>query len=194
MVRQAEGFTDYVQFDIMDGQFVPSRSIAWQHLMALETKLVWEAHLMVQHPENYVEGFAEAGAKKIIFHFEADTSPEAVISKSTDLGMKVGLAVNPETRVADFIGLTEKVDSILFLSVHPGFYGSPFIPEVLSKVTELRNSVSQADIGIDGGIKEGNIEQVARTGVDAIYLGSAIFLQSNPAARYRQLVKLAREA
>jgi ribulose-phosphate 3-epimerase len=194
LVRQAERFATYVQFDIMDGQFVPSHSITWQDLSALKTTLNWEAHLMVRHPRSYLPGFARAGAKKVIFHREANDSPESVIAASRELGIKVGLAVNPETTVTEFIKLADKVDSILFLSVHPGFYGSPFIPEVLDKISELRNYSQQIEIGIDGGVKENNIGRVASSGVNAIYIGSAIFLRPDPSARYAELTRLAREA
>jgi ribulose-phosphate 3-epimerase len=194
MVRQAEGFATYVQFDIMDGRFVPSHSITYQHLMALPTKLSWEAHLMVERPLDYLNGFTQAGAKKIIFHYEATSSPEKVISSTRRLGLEVGLAANPETRVSDFLSLADKVDSVVFLTVHPGFYGSPFMPEVLDKVTELRGIFPKIEIGVDGGVKESNIGWVARAGVDVIYVGSAIFLQSHPAQHFQRLVILAREA
>jgi len=191
MVRQAETFANWVQFDIMDGQFVPSRSINHEHLAALPMKLGWEVHLMVQRPEDYVEGFQQAGAQKIVFHYEATPSPREVISQVRELGVGVGLAVNPETPVSAILPLADEVDSVLFLSVHPGFYGSQFIPDVLDKVVEFRSACPAAEIGMDGGIKEDNIVRVARAGVDAIYVGSAIFLQPQPAESFRHLQALA---
>ncbi len=194
MVRQAEAFTTYVQFDIMDGQFVPSRSITCQQLAAVFMKLGWEAHLMVEHPEEYIECFKQAGAQKIVFHYEATPSPEKVISQARDLGLGVGLALNPETPVSAILTLADDVDSVLFLSVHPGFYGSQFIAEVLDKVAELGRARPSLEIGIDGGIKEANIARVARSGVDVIYIGSAIFLKTNPAESFRRLQALAGES
>ena len=91
MVRQAETFTTYVQLDIMDGQFVPSRSITYEHVAALPMKLSWEVHLMVLHPEDYLRGFQQAGAQKVVFHYEAVPSPNEVISKIRDIGLEVGL-------------------------------------------------------------------------------------------------------
>ena len=193
MARQTEGFTDYAQFDIMDGRFVPSISVTLEHIAALSIKFDWEAHLMVKSPESQLEGFQKAGAQKVVFHYEATPSPQEVISQAKGLGLKVGLAVNPETPVADFFPLTNKVDSVLLLTVNPGFYGSPFIPEVLEKATELRRSHPQMQIDIDGGIKESNIAHVARFGVDAICVGSAIFRQPQPGESYRRLLNLARE-
>jgi len=193
MVRQAESFTDYVQFDIMDGQFVPSRSITSDHLASLKTKLGWEAHLMVRRPEDCLESFRKAGAQKIVFHYEATLSPEQVISLIRELDLKAGLAINPETQVSTILPLISMLDSVLLLTVNPGFYGSQFIPEVLDKVAELRNAGAGLEIGVDGGIKEGNIAEMARLGVDVIYVGSAIFLQPQPGESFRRLVSLAEE-
>jgi len=193
MVRQAETFTTYVQLDIMDGQFVPSRSITWKHLNGLPMKLSWEAHLMVLHPEKQLEGFQQAGAQKIVFHYEATPSPREVISLARNLSLGVGLAVNPETPVSAILPLTSEIDSVLFLSVNPGFYGSKFIPEVLNKLVELRNARPDMEIGIDGGIKEGNISQIAQSRADVIYVGSAIFVQPQPGESFRRLLSLAQE-
>ncbi len=193
MVRQAESFTTYVQFDIMDGRFVPSRSITYEHLAAFPMKLNWEAHLMVENPEDYLEGVQRVGAQKVVFHYEATSSPEEVISLARNLSLGVGLAVNPETPVSIIRPLASKVDSVLFLTVHPGFYGSQFIPEVLGKVVELRSTGPGVEISVDGGIGESNIAEVARVGVDVIYVGSAIFLQPQPAESFRRLVTLAQE-
>jgi ribulose-phosphate 3-epimerase len=193
MVHQAESFTDYVQFDIMDEQFVPSQSITYKHLAALTTKLKWEAHLMIKHPEDYLEGFQQAGAKKLIFHYEATRSPREVIAQVKSLGMEVGLAINPDTPISKITPLTSEVDSVLFLSVYPGFYGKKLIPEVLDKVADFRNVYPEVEIGIDGGIKESNITRVVRAGVNVIYIGSAIFHQEHPGESYRRLMELARE-
>ena len=191
MVRQAETFTTYVQFDIMDGQFVPSRSINWEHLAALPiVGLSWEAHLMVLRPEDYLEGFQRAGAQKVVFHYEATPSPREVISLARELGLGVGLAANPETPISAILPLSGEVDSVLFLSVYPGFYGSQFIPEVLDKVAEFHNASPGVEIGIDGGIRESNIAQIARGGVDVIYVGSAIFLQPQPGESFHHLESL----
>jgi len=194
MVRQTQDFTSYVQFDIMDGQFVPSRSITHQHLAALNTRLKWEVHLMANNPESYVADFKQAGAQKVVFHYEATSSPREVISQVKDLGLRVGLAVNPETSVSTIYPLVAEVDSVLFLTVNPGFYGSQFMPEVLGKVAELRSSSPTMEIGVDGGIKESNIAQVARVGVDIIYVGSAVFLQPQPGESFRRLQKLANKS
>ena len=193
MVRQAAEFADWVQFDIMDGQFVPSRSITCDHLAAISIKFNWEAHLMVMHPENYLECFKKAGAQKVVFHYEATSSPRKVIAVARELGLKVGLAINPGTPVSAALSLADEVDSVLFLSVNPGFYGSEYIPEVLDKIEEFRHARLDTEIDIDGGIKEANITQVARSGVNIICVGSAIFLKTELAESFHHLQALAEE-
>lgn len=191
MVLQAESFTDLVQFDIMDGQFVPSQSISCDQIAELQPKVSWEVHLMVLHPENYLEEFRKAGAQKIVFHYEATASPDEIIKQIKNLGIEAGLAINPRTSTSSITPLLENLDSVLFMSVNPGFYGAPFIPEVLDKIVAFRKSHPGMEIGIDGGIKESNIAQIAQTGVDVIYIGSAIFMQPQPAESYRRLTQIA---
>ena len=191
MANLAETFTDYVQFDVMDGKFVPSHSVTCRQIGELKTRLKWEAHLMVEHPEACLDDLHRAGAKKVVFHFENGSPPEKTISLIKKAGMKAGLAVNPETPLDAFIHLVNKLDGVLFLSVNPGFYGAKFIPEVMDKLKAFRKTYPGIKTGIDGGIKETNITQIARTGVDFIFVGSAIFLQADPAASYRHLQALA---
>jgi len=194
MVRGAETYAEFVQVDIMDGLFVPSRSIVCPDIAALEPRLRWEAHLMVRQPEEQAQPFARAGAERIVFHFEAGADPRRTIELIRKEGVGAGLAVNPETPLEAIMPLADSVDSILFLTVHPGFYGAKFLPEVLDKVAQLRARRPDLEIGVDGGIKEGNVAEVARLGVDYICVGSAIFMQPDPAGAYRRLQALADQA
>ena len=194
MVRQSEDFTDFVQIDIMDGRFVPSQSIGHQHIAAVSPKLNWEAHLMVEHPEDCLEDYRSSGAQKVVFHYEATPAPGEVIVQARGLGLGVGLALNPETPVSVVQPLLSQVDSVLLLTVNPGFYGSSFIPGVLGKVSELRQARPDIEIGVDGGIKESNIADIAREGVDVICVGSAVFMQPQPGESFRHLLALARKA
>jgi ribulose-phosphate 3-epimerase len=194
LVRQTESFTDYAQFDLMDGHFVPSRSYTPDDLAAIKINLTWEAHLMMLQPEGYLETLKKAGAKKIIVHIEAVASLWKEISLIKNLGMQVGVAVNPETPLAAFKEIVPEVDSVLFMAVHPGFYGAKFLPEVLVKIKQYRKTFWKTITGIDGGVKENNIEEIARCGVDEICVGSAIFLQPDPGAAYRKLTGLAQAA
>ncbi len=190
MVRQTEEFTSYAQFDVMDGQFVPSRSVTCEQIARLKTKLTWEAHLMVLHPETCLEDFRRAGAQTIVFHYEATPSPAEVIKLVKNLGMGVGLAVNPKTPISAILPLADELDSVLFLSVNPGFYGSKFIPEVLDKIVAFHKARPDLETGIDGGIKESNIIQITRSGVDFICVGSAIFMQPQSGESFRRLQEL----
>ncbi len=192
LARQAEGFTDFVQVDIMDGKFVPSKSVTCGQVAAVKIKIAWEAHLMVYHPEDCLADFRRAGAEKIVFHFEAAPDPEKIIRQIRGLGAKVGLAVNPETPVTAITPLVKKVDSVLFLAVHPGFYGAAFIPEVLDKIAAFRKAYPKMEVGIDGGVKEDNIISIARSGVDVICIGSALFRAPQPAEAYKRLSELVR--
>jgi len=192
LVRQATTFTSYIQVDIMDGQFVPSKSIGWEDIARIKPKLNWEVHLMVLRPQDHVAGFQKAGASKIIFHYEATPKPQKVITAVRKLRLKVGLALKPETPVSAVLPLADQIDSVLFMTVHPGFYGAKFLPEVMDKVKELRRTLPEMEIAVDGGIKEGNIAEVARAGANVICVGSAVFLQPDPAAAYHRLVALAR--
>lgn len=193
MFRRAETFTSYVQVDIMDGHFVPSQSITANDLRGLNTRLKWEVHLMVNHPQEAMAEFRQAGAVRVVCHYEAADEPIESIGLARSLGLSIGLAINPETPAGDVLSLLPEVDSVLLLSVNPGFYGSPFIPAVLDKVAALREARPDLEIGIDGGIKESNIAMVARTGVDIICVGSAIFQQPDPAASFQRLQSLADE-
>ena len=192
LMRQAATFTSYIQVDIMDGQFVSSKSIGWEDIAHIKPKLNWEVHLMVLRPQDHVAGFQKAGASKIIFHYEATPEPQKIITAVRKLRLKVGLALKPETPVSAVLPLAGQIDSVLFMTVHPGFYGAKFLPEVMDKVKELRRTLPEMEIAVDGGIKEGNIAEVARAGANVICVGSAVFLQPDPAAAYRRLVALAR--
>ena len=210
MVRQSESFTDWAQIDIMDGRFVPSHSITAADLAAvlqrcpdavlslskelvegpkdaMRTDLKVDAHLMVNDPAVHFADFKKAGARKITFHFEATPSPQEAIARARHLGLEVAVALNPETPLSALMPLLPLVDSVLFLTVNPGFYGSPFIPEVLDKIKDLRARGPGARIGVDGGIKADNIALVASYGVDYICVGSAIFKQADPAASFLDL-------
>jgi len=194
MAQQSAAFTDYVQIDFMDGKFVPSMSIKPEQITGIPQNLEWEAHIMIEKPINFLESYKKAGAKKVIFHFEATPSPVMVISEARRLGLSVGLAVNPDTSNGEVLPYLAEIDSLLYMSVYPGFYGAKFIPEVLKKVKQMRRANPELIIGLDGGVKENNIAEIAQSGVDEIFVGSAIFMQPDMAAAYRKLVTLAHTA
>ncbi|HAS04326.1 MAG TPA: ribulose-phosphate 3-epimerase [Dehalococcoidia bacterium] len=190
MLYLSQLFTDFVQIDIMDGLFVSSKSITVVDISAIKTTLRWEAHLMVNKPEKYIDDFAKAGADQIIFHYEATEIPDKIINMIHNVGLRAGIAVNPDTEIMALDSLVNKLDSVLFMSVIPGFYGSKFIPEVLNKISDFCNKYPNIPVGIDGGIKENNIETVAKSRVSYICVGSAVFCQDNPAESYHRLQNL----
>jgi ribulose-phosphate 3-epimerase len=190
MLESAETFTDFVQIDIMDGLFVPSKSITAADISSVRIGINWEAHLMVNNPECYIQDFVSAGARQIIFHYEATKSHEKIIDMIHGAGLKAGVAINPDTGISVLAPFINKLDSVLFMSVIPGYYGSKFIPEVLDKIIDFRKKYPNVHTGIDGGIKENNIATVSETGVNSICVGSAVFCQDSPAQSFKRLEAL----
>ncbi|MCK4912635.1 MAG: ribulose-phosphate 3-epimerase [Candidatus Omnitrophica bacterium] len=190
MVDLCAKFTDYVQIDIMDGEFVPSKSVTVGDLSCWKPSICCEAHLMVSDPYLWLEPFKSLGANRIIYHFEIDKDHKKIIAKIREIGLGVGLAVNPDTEIDDFRYLVQDLDTILFMSVNPGFYGAPFIPEVLEKIKNFKEEYPQKKIGIDGGIKQDNLLQVKQTGLDYVCIGSAILKNDDPKMSFENFVKL----
>jgi len=190
MVNVCAEFTDYVQIDIMDGEFVPSQSVTAQDLAGWNIPIRCEVHLMVADPYPWLEPFKTLGVDRIIYHFEINKDHKKIINKIREMGLEVGLAVNPSTGIDDFRYLVGELDTVLFMSVNPGFYGAPFIPGVLDKIKKFKNKYPQKQIGIDGGIKQDNLLQVKEAGLDYACVGSAILKSNDPAKSFGELVKL----
>lgn len=193
MVNLCSEFTDYVQLDFMDGRFVPSKSVTIRDLEGLRLPVKSEAHLMVQNPLDWIVPLKKLSVKKIIFHFEIEEDYSEIIGKIRSVGLKAGLAVNPKTNIDDFYFLVDQVDTVLFMSVNPGFYGAAFIPEVLSKIERFKVSFPKKLVGIDGGMKLSNLKEAAKSGADWIFVGSAIFKENDPKRAYRDLLRLVNE-
>jgi len=191
MLEKCASFTSYVQVDIMDGKFVPSLSITLDDVRTMRSPFSCEAHLMVEDPLSWIEPFREFGAEKIIFHFEADIDHRQVIRAIKAQGLKAGLAVNPDTSLNQFKPLVSDLDSVLFMSVVPGFYGSPFLPEVLSKIAEFRKEFPLLAVGIDGGVNTSNVKAIASLGVEDICVGSALMKAADPVSAYKNIIETA---
>jgi ribulose-phosphate 3-epimerase len=189
MMSSCSEFCDYVQIDIMDEKFVPSRSITKKDLENLRFPLKIEAHLMVEDPLEWIDVFKQFGSFRIIFHYEIKRNRKEIIEKIKEKNLEVGLAINPSTSLDEFISYCEDVDSFLFMSVNPGFYGSPFIPQVLEKIKLFKRMHPLKMVGIDGGIKLYNLKEVIGSGVDYICVGSAIFKENNFKEAYLKLKK-----
>ena len=189
MVDTCAEFTDYVQIDIMDGEFVPSQSVTLQDLADWKSPIRCEAHLMVSDPYQWLQVFKALGADRVIYHFEIKKDHKKIIAKIREMGMGVGLAVNPSTEIDDFRYLVGELDTVLFMSVNPGFYGASFIPGVLEKIRNFKNEYPQKQIGIDGGIKQDNLLGVKKAGLDYVCVGSAILKSDDPAKSFGKFVK-----
>jgi len=194
MVALANSFAPFVQVDIMDGVFVPTVSVTVEELQRQDIRFKWEAHLMVAHPLLHLESFTRAGATRVIFHAESADAAEQVCLRARALGLGVGVALHPPTPVAAVGSILSSVACVLLMTVYPGYYGAPFVPDVMEKVSEVRALCPCIEIGVDGGIKEANLLQVAGYGVDTVCIGSAVFGQPDPAASYARLSDLLRAA
>jgi len=190
MLNECKKFTDYVQIDIMDGKFVPSKSIGPKELKTLKPIIGCEAHLMVEDPLTWIEPFRAIGANRVIYHFEINRDHSKIISKLKENGFSVGIAVNPSTAISEFSHLGEAIDTVLFMSVNPGFYGAPFIPQVLSKIKEFKSKFPKKLVGIDGGVKFDNLSVIKATGVDYICVGSAILKAEDKGQAYQRFLDL----
>lgn len=174
---------DIIHFDVMDGHFVPNITVGPMVLSAVRkvTQLPIDAHLMIEHPANYLEEFVKAGANYLSIHVEATPHLHRVVQQIKSLGAKAGVALNPHTPVSSMGYILDEVDFVLVMTVNPGFGGQQFIPSAFKKVQELdqmrREHQLQFQIEIDGGIKVENIGEVSQAGVDIFVAGSAIFSQ-----------------
>lgn len=184
-LRQAESFVNYIQIDLMDGIFVPSKSFSAEKINDIHTSLSFEIHLMVRDPLTLMTKVNHSQLKKVIFHFESDVNHLDFINQMKERGILTGLAIKPETPIDKLRGLSGKVDTLLFLTVDPGYYGSPFQPHVLKKIEEARHIFPGKLISVDGGISLDNIKIFLNIGVDYVCIGSRIFL-GNPEENYKK--------
>lgn len=189
----AQSFTDYIQIDIMDGLFVPTRSFPPEALNGISTSLSFELHLMVKDPLSAVKRLESKNIKKIIFHAETMNNYLPIISEIRGMGISPGIAVKPETELSRFIGATFLLDTILFLTVDPCCYGNLFRPEVLEKVARARKLFPATEIGVDGAVSLDNLGSLVNIGVDYACVGSRIFRSESPRASYLQFVQKLKE-
>ena len=193
MIRQAENFCELVQIDIMDGKFVPSKSIASIDLKKVLTSLYLEVHLMVEEPEKYFEPFKAAGAKRILFHYEATQRHAELLGKLKSMGISPGIVINPGTPIEKVKPFFNDIDVLMLMAVNPGFYGAPFIPEVLDKARAVSKMNKKFILSLDGGVKLDNVLEIASAGVQQIDVGSAIFKGESPEENYKRFVELLKQ-
>jgi len=176
---------DYIHIDVMDGHFVPNITIGPEVIKRLRpiTKKIFDVHLMISPVNKFIKDFAEAGADIITFHPEATDNILETIDLIKKFNKKVGISLKPKTSIGKIEKYLDKVDLVLVMSVEPGFGGQKFMPEVLTKVKDLKkiavNKSYNIDIEIDGGINFQNSNTVKEAGANILVSGSTIFKENN---------------
>ncbi len=183
--RLEDGGADMIHVDVMDGHFVPNLTIGPPVIKSLKkhSSILFDVHLMISPVHKYIKAYADAGADIITIHPEATNDINSSISLIKELNKKVGVSLNPETKVDIIIEHLDKIDLVLIMSVNPGFGGQKFMPEVLSKVEELKKLRAAKnldfDIEIDGGINFENSKMAIRAGANILVSGTTIFKSNN---------------
>jgi ribulose-phosphate 3-epimerase len=191
-IERVADVADLLHVDVMDGHFVPNLTIGPPVVRSLRkrTDLFLDCHLMVDNPAVLLADFADAGADRCIVHVELG-DPRPLFEQLRGLGLGVGLVLNPETSVDAVLPFLGEIDLLLFMSVHPGWGGQVFIPEVLDKLAVARHAIdasgSSVEIEIDGGINVDTAPAAAAAGADILVAGSAVFHAPDPAAAARAI-------
>jgi ribulose-phosphate 3-epimerase len=187
---------EWLHIDVMDGHFVPNITIGPVVVENIRkiTSLFLDCHLMIEHPENYIDAFIKAGADLITIHYESVSDPVLLIKHIKKSGCKAGISINPETSVDSIRGIIPEVDLVLIMSVHPGFSGQKFIADVIPKLKEastlIKKTKKQIYLQIDGGINAKNAGLVKKNGADVLVAASFIFNSTD----YHHAIKQLKEA
>ena len=184
-------YVDLVQLDVMDNKFVPNTSLFFDFSLP-ETKCQFEAHLMVQDPEDWIEKYGYK-VDTVLVHYESCNNPKKMIEQVKTDGKKIGFVLNPETPISKLTGFLNDIDQVLIMTVNPGFYGSPFLPEMLQKISDLRILKPKLDIEVDGGITDKTIGLVDKAGANMFVSGSYIVKSDNVEEAINSLKKIVGE-
>ena len=183
--RLQEGGADMIHVDVMDGHFVPNLTIGPPVIKALRKScaLKFDVHLMISPVHKYIEAYANAGADIITIHPEATDNLKESILKIKSLNKKVGVSLNPESKIDLIKNLLDQIDLVLIMSVNPGFGGQKFMPEVLDKIEKLKKIQNEEnidfDIEIDGGINFDNCQLAIEAGANILVSGTTVFKSNN---------------
>jgi ribulose-phosphate 3-epimerase len=178
--------SDWIHVDVMDNHFVPNLTLGLPVVKSLlkVTDIPVDCHLMIEDPDRWAIGYAEAGAYNVTVHVEAANDPIALAKNLRAAGAKAGLSIKPGTPLEPYVEVLKHYDTLLVMSVEPGFGGQSFMAEVLDKVRQARHLVDTGHlkllVEIDGGINADTIEQAAQAGVDCFVAGSAVYDAADP--------------
>ena len=176
-----ESGAQYLHIDVMDGIFVPSISFGMPLIASIRdtSRQFFDVHLMIVNPERYIKEFVECGADGITFHLEAVGDAEKIIEEIHAAGVKVGISIKPGTPIEKVYPYLNNVETVLVMSVEPGFGGQPFIPESYGRIRKLRDYIDEhhypVKIEVDGGVGKKNVREVIEAGADICVAGSAVF-------------------
>ena len=195
-----QGGADVLHVDVMDGHFVPNISIGIPVVESLRkaTHLPLDVHLMIENPEEYIEEFVRAGANRVLVHEEATVHLDRALAMIREHGAEAGAVINPATPVVMLSEVLDKVDTVLVMSVNPGFGGQKFIAGSFEKIRQLSEWRARYNgkfrIEVDGGVDLENIAELAKAGANTFVAGTSVFHTSDPSASVRQLRQLANNA
>ena len=176
-INKVKDFVDIIQLDFMDGKFVPNNSINFDFKIPA-SDCEFEAHLMIQDPLKWVEKHYMK-VDTVLVHFESCKDPQKVIDIVKKKGKRIGFVLNPETPIDSIQNFLDDIDQVLIMTVNPGFYGSPFLPEMIDKIKKLRKKCPNLDIEVDGGITDKTIGLVNEAGANLFVSGSYIVKSDN---------------
>ena len=192
ILDKISGHANLVQLDIMDGEFVSNQSLDFDFQLP-QGKHVYEAHLMVNGPDEWIESSGKR-VDTIIAHFESPGTSPNTIHLIKKMGKIAALALNPETEIEQIADYIDDLDQVLIMTVNPGFYGSPFLPEVMGKIKQLRKMKPVLDIEVDGGITPETIKLVDEAGANLFVSGSYLVKSDNMQDRINILYRMVQGA